>query len=85
MTTELPDALDPAGWSAWNPKDPTPPLAYYAEYRNTGPGASPTTRAPWSHQLTPQEARQYQPTTFLAGPPRGPDHWDPIAEAAKLP
>jgi pectinesterase len=85
MTTELPDTLDPAGWSLWNPKDPTPPLAYYAEYRNTGPGGSISTRAPWSHQLTPQEAKQYQPAAFLAGPPSGPDHWNPIAEAAKLP
>jgi pectinesterase len=85
MTTELPDTLDPAGWSLWNPKDTTPPLAYYAEYRNTGPGAvsnsAPSTRASWSHQLIPAEAKRYQPATFLAGP----DHWDPIAQAAKLP
>ncbi len=85
INTELPDSLDPAGWSLWNPKDPTPPLAYYAEYRNTGPGASTAARAAWSHQLTPAEAAQYQPTTFLAGPRSGPDHWDPVAEAAKLP
>jgi pectinesterase len=105
LATELPASLDPAGWSVWNAKDPTPPLAYYAEYRNTGPGAasdpatgaagdsataaSTTARVPlrvdWSHQLSPAEVAQYLPKTFLAGPPSGPDHWDPIAEAAKLP
>jgi pectinesterase len=85
MNTELPDALDPVGWTPWNARDTTPPLAYYAEYRNTGPGASTPARPAWSHQLTPAEAKQYQPAVFLAGPPRGPEHWNPIAEAAKLP
>ena len=80
MNTELPATLDPAGWSFWNRTDTETP-AYYAEYKNTGPGSDSTTRASWSHQLTPTEAGTYLPATFLAGP----DHWNPIAEAAKLP
>jgi len=77
-------ALDTAGWNNWgNPANES--TAYYAESNSTGPGASPSTRVPWSHQLTPAEARQYLPQTFLAGPKSGPDHWDPIAAAAKLP
>lgn len=84
MNSELPTTIDPAGWSLWNRNDTETP-AYYAEFKNTGPGSDSTTRAPWSHQLTPAEAATYLPTTFLAGPPKGPDHWNPIAEAAKLP
>ena len=49
---------------------------------NKGPGATPATRVPWSHQLTPAEARRLRaPKTFL----RGTDNWDPEAEAAQLP
>jgi pectinesterase len=76
--------MNPAGWNNWgNPANES--TAYYAEAYSTGPGASPSTRVPWSHQLTSTQARYYFPTTFLAGPPSGPDHWNPIAEAAKLP
>lgn len=80
MNTELPADLAPAGWSAWNKNDPTP-TAFYAEYKNTGPGARPTDRPSWSHQLTAKQAAAYEPTTFL----RGTDQWDAVAEAAKLP
>jgi pectinesterase len=80
MNTVLPADLDPAGWSAWTSKDPTP-IAFYAEFNNTGPGTRPTSRVPWSHQLTAKEAEAFTPTNFL----RGPDNWDPIAAAAKLP
>jgi pectinesterase len=84
METELPGTLSPEGWSKWahNTNDQT---AFYAEYKNTGPGASPATRPAWTHQLTDAEARQYRPEVFLAGPASGPEHWDPIAEAARLP
>jgi pectinesterase len=89
MHTELPASLDPAGWSQWHTGDPTP-SAFYAEFENTGPGAANTPealaqRAPWSHQLTPAEATAYAPQNFLAGPATGADHWNPLAEAAKLP
>jgi pectinesterase len=84
INTELPAEVNPAGWNNWaNPANES--TAYYAESNSTGRGASPSTRVPWSHQLTAAEARQYLPQTFLAGPKSGPDHWDPIAEAAKLP
>ena len=80
INTELSAEMNPVGWNNWgNPANES--TAYYAEFGSTGPGASPPTRVPWSHQLTAVEANQYLPRTFLAGP----DHWDPIAEAAKLP
>ncbi len=84
INTALPAELNPLGWNNWgNPANES--TAYYAESNSTGPGASPSTRVPWSHQLTPAEVKPYLPQTFLAGPKSGPAHWDPIAEAAKLP
>lgn len=78
--TELPAEVIPQGWSAWG-KTPGTPQAYYAEFDSTGPGANPTARIPWSHQLTAKQAASYLPNLFLAGR----DHWNPEAEARKLP
>ena len=78
--TELPANLDPAGWNNWsNPANEK--TAFYAEFGNTGPGSGTASRAPWSHQLTPAEAKAYLPANFL----RGTDRWNPEGEAAKLP
>jgi pectinesterase len=84
MNTELPPTLNPAGWSLWKKDDPTP-TAFYAEYHNTGEGAATASRVPWARQLTDREALAYAPQSFLGGPPTGPDHWNPVAEAAQLP
>jgi pectinesterase len=78
--TELPADVIPQGWSAWGNRDPVP-LAYYAEFESTGPGANATARVAWSHQLTAKEAAKFMPKVFLAGK----DHWDPVAAAGKLP
>jgi pectinesterase len=80
INTELPTDLNPAGWNNWN-NPANEKNAYYAESNSTGPGASPSTRVLWSHQLTPSEAKQFYPAIFLAGP----DHWTPESEAATLP
>ena len=80
INTELPAEMNPAGWNNWG-SAANESTAYYAESNSTGPGASPSTRVPWSHQLTPALARKYLPLPFLAGS----DHWNPIAAAAKLP
>jgi len=79
INTELPADLNPAGWNNWN-NPANEKTAYYAESNSTGPGAN-SARVPWSHQITPAEAKQYLPATFL----RGQDKWNPEAEAAKLP
>jgi pectinesterase len=84
INTSLPGEMNPAGWNNWgNPANES--TAYYAESGDTGPGASPSTRVPWSHQLPTAEVKQYLPQNFLSGPRSGPEHWDPIAEAARLP
>lgn len=80
INTELPANLISQGWRAWGNRDPQV-LAYYAEFHSTGPGANPTARIAWSHQLTAAQAAQYHPRAFLAGK----DHWNPIAAAGKLP
>jgi pectinesterase len=80
IDTELPADLSPAGWNNWN-NPSNEKTAYYAESNSSGPGANPSTRVPWSHQLTAAEAKQYLPASFLAGA----DHWNPEAEAATLP
>ena len=77
---ELPAELNPAGWNNWG-KISNEQTAYYAEYGNSGPGASTTGRVPWSHQLTKSEITQFLPASFLAGK----DHWNAEAAAARLP
>lgn len=80
INTELPSDVRPAGWNNWG-KASNEQTAYYAEFNSTGPGANPSARVPWSHQLTAVQAKQFLPAKFL----RGKDHWNPEAEAKKLP
>ncbi len=77
LNTRIDASVIPTGWTEW-PRfgQPSLPTAFFAEFHSTGPGASPTTREPWSHQLTPAQAERWDPRRFLAGP----DGWDPIAE-----
>jgi pectinesterase len=80
INTKLPSDLRPAGWNNWG-KVSNEHTAFYAESNSTGPGANPTARVPWSHQLTAAQAKPFLPARFL----RGHDRWNPIAEAATLP
>lgn len=58
IRTSLPGVIHPTGWENWsNPENEK--TAYYAEYQNYGPGAQPSKRQPWTHQLTTKEASQY--------------------------
>lgn len=80
INTELPADIIAEGWNSWGRMSPDL-HAYYAEYHSTGPGANPSARVSWSHQLTKEESAQYRPEVFLAGS----DRWDPISAASKLP
>jgi pectinesterase len=80
INTELSADVAPQGWNEWS-KAAGKTQAYYAESNSTGPGANPTARLPWSHQLDAGQTRQFEPAVFLAGS----DHWNPEAEAQKLP
>ena len=55
MKCELGEVIIPEGWNNWG-KPSNEATAYYAEYRNNGPGASFSHRVNWSRKLTPEEA-----------------------------
>ena len=72
LRCELPDKLNPAGWHNWG-KAENEKTARYAEYKNTGPGADMSKRAPWAKQLTDAEAAAYTAEKVLSGA----DGWRP--------
>jgi pectinesterase len=80
IDTWLPADVLPQGWTLWG-RNSEEPRAYYAEFNSTGPGARPSDRVAWSHQLNAATAAQFHPEVFLAGS----DHWDAKSEARELP
>jgi len=80
LRTWLPADVVPGGWNDWSDSR-NQKTAWYAEYDDLGPGARPGDRVAWSRQLTSGAAKAFDPRVFLAGP----DGWDPVAAAAKLP
>lgn len=68
LACELGEHIHPLGWHDWGK---THGNFYYGEYASTGPGASPGTRADFSHQLTAGEAAEYTIDTVLEG-------WNPL-------
>ncbi len=80
IDTWLPADVLPQGWTLWG-RNSEEPRAYYAEFNSTGPGARPSDRVAWSHQLDAATAGQFHPEVFLAGS----DHWDAKSEARGIP
>jgi pectinesterase len=74
---EMDAHIKPEGWNNWG-KPENEKTARYFEYRNTGPGANPSARVPWSKQLTDEEVKQYTLPAILGGS----DQWQPQAEVA---
>jgi pectinesterase len=62
----------PVGWHNWS-KPEAEHTARYAEYESYGPGASPSTRASWSHQLSKEEGEALTVKNVL----EGEDGWNP--------
>jgi pectin methylesterase-like acyl-CoA thioesterase len=76
LNTRMGAHIAPAGWSPWHKgEDDALKTATYAEFNSTGPGAHPKDRQAQTKMLTAEEARQYAPKAWLAGP----DGWDPTA------
>jgi len=68
MESEIGDVIHPDGWTAWN-GDFALKTLYYAEFENTGPGASTSARVKWPgyKTITKDEATQFTPGVFLRG------------------
>ncbi|KAG4189136.1 hypothetical protein ERO13_A08G208080v2 [Gossypium hirsutum] len=66
MQTYIDDMVHPEGWTSWDPKEPTN-LCQYAEFNNTGPGASTSLRVKWAgvRLLNEAEAINYTPPKFF--------------------
>lgn len=61
---ELGSMIKPEGWHNWNKPD-AEKTSFFAEYKNTGAGASSAKRVGWSHQLSDEEAAAYVPENIL--------------------
>lgn len=72
LHTEMSEHVRPEGWHNWN-KPEAEKTSFYAEYASSGEGSSPSTRAPWTHILTPEQAARYTVSKVLAGT----DGWSP--------
>jgi pectinesterase len=78
LNCEMGAHIKPEGWNNWRQAS-NESTARYSEYRSTGPGANPEKRAPWSHQLTEEQASKITVATVLGGE----DAWkpEPIADS----
>jgi pectinesterase len=54
----------PEGWDNWRNPD-REKTAYYAEYKNIGPGSNTSGRVPWSHQLPDSVLYKYTPASIF--------------------
>ena len=70
INCELGEHINPFGWNDWGKPHGN---FYFGEYASYGPGASPETRAGFSHQLTAAEAAGYTVENVLGAP----DGWQP--------
>lgn len=66
LQCELGDHIRPEGWHNWN-RPEREKTAFYAEYKNFGPGADISKRVSWSHQLTDAQAAEYTRENILRG------------------
>ncbi len=64
LNCELGAHIRKEGWNDWKKEHGH---FFYAEYKSYGPGASPESRADFSHQLTDEEAAEYTPEKILQG------------------
>ncbi len=73
LQCEMTAVVHAAGWDNWK-KPAAEKTSFYAEYKSTGPGAQPLQRAPWTKQLTEEEAAALTREKVLGGT----DGWNPV-------
>jgi pectinesterase len=66
INCELPKVIAPQGWDNWNNPE-NEKTVFYAEYNNIGEGASASTRAKWTKQLTKKQANSYNSAIVFNG------------------
>jgi pectinesterase len=64
LNCDMSDVIRPEGWNNWRNVE-NEKTARYAEYNTTGGDANATARAPWSRQLTADEAAAITPAAVL--------------------
>jgi pectinesterase len=64
LKCEIENMIKPEGWHNWDKQD-VEKTTFFAEYKNTGAGASGEKRVSWSHHLTDAEAVNYTPEKIL--------------------
>ena len=72
LNTEMDAHIYAEGWNNWN--DPArEKTAWFGEYNSKGAGAKINERVKWAHQLTKEEAKEFETENFL----KGKDGWNP--------
>lgn len=66
MECEIDKMVKPEGWNNWG-KVENEKTAFYAEYKNTGAGASTINRVPWARVLSEAEAKEYAIEKIFSG------------------
>jgi len=64
LKCEMDSFICRAGWHNWDKPD-AEKTTFFAEYKNSDPGASTEKRAKWSHQLKATQAAAYAPEQIL--------------------
>ena len=72
LRTEMSDVVRAEGWHNWNKPDAEKTI-FYAEFANTGHGATSAARVPWAKSLGATEAAALTSAKVLAGT----DNWNP--------
>ena len=75
---EMGPHIRPEGWHNWS-KPEAEKTARYWEYMSRGPGANPSARVSWSHQLPEDEAARLTVENVL----KGFDNWNPQEYTSK--
>ncbi|MFA5328228.1 MAG: pectinesterase family protein [Prolixibacteraceae bacterium] len=65
LNCELGSFIAPEGWNNWSKKE-NESTAFFAEYKNTGTGASTSARVAWSVNLSDKEESEYTPEKIFA-------------------
>ncbi|MET0573932.1 MAG: pectinesterase family protein [Pedobacter agri] len=77
INCDLGKHIVPEGWNPWKGDKMFPDkeqTTFYAEFKSSGPGASPKNRLSWTKQLSEKEAKTYTLKNILGGT----DQWTPL-------